>query len=526
MILDLERDELPDSLHAQVCIVGAGAVGLSMAVALARQGVDVLLLEAGGAQLESANQAMHVGESTGHPFESIDVGRYRVLGGGTSFWGGQVVAFDDFVVGKRPWAGHSAWPLPAGELHRYVGLAYESLGLGAAVEQDAEVWRRLKLAPPALGPEVDVLLTRWVPVRNLARHHARELKATGSLRVLLHANVVALGLSTTRDCVSHLSVRTRGGKPLRVSGRQVVLANGTLEMARLLMHPLADCSAAPWANSPWLGRPLVDHLDCTAAQLRLQDGAKFHQLFDNIFLDGLKYFPRMRLPVAVQREHGLVDCGANFLYRTRFTEHLDVLKMFARSLREGGMARSVWQVPRHLAAVLGTALPLAVRYFRDRRSFKPADAEVSLALYCEQLPNSRSQLTLGDDQDALGLRRLRVNWAIDGRELRTMKVFAQRIAQTLARNGLAEVDIDPLLLDESPDFLRNIHDAVHQMGTARMGEDAASGFVDADMAVFGMANLYLGGAAVFPSSGFANPTLTAVALGLRLADHLAAISRG
>ena len=526
MILDLERDVIPDSLQAQVCIVGAGAVGLSMAVALARLGVDVLLLEAGGAQLESANQAMHEGESTGHPFESVDVGRYRVLGGSTSFWGGQVIAFDDFVIGERPWVGHSAWPLSAADLQRYIGLAYDSLGLGAAVEQDAEVWRRLKLAPPALGPEVDLLLTRWVPVRNLARHHAREIRANGRLRVLLHANVVALGLVPARDRVSHLVVRTRSGKSLQVSGGQVVLANGTLEMARLLMHPLADGSVAPWASSPWLGRPLIDHLDCTAAQLRLKDVARFHQLFDNIFLDGLKYFPRMRLPVAVQREQGLVDCGANFLYRTRFTEHIDVLKMFARSLREGGMAGSLWQVPGHLAAVLGTALPLAVRYFRDRRSFKPANAEVSLALYCEQLPNSHSKLTLGSDQDAVGLRRLRVNWDIDGRELRTMKVFAQRIAQTLARNGLAEAVIDPLLLDESPDFLRNIHDAVHQMGTARMGADAASGFVDADMAVFGMANLCLGGAAVFPSSGFANPTLTAVALGLRLADHLATLSRG
>ena len=124
MILDLERDVLPDSLQAQVCIVGAGAVGLSMAVALARLGVDVLLLEAGGAQLESANQAMHEGESTGHPFESVDVGRYRVLGGSTSFWGGQVIAFDDFVIGERPWVGHSAWPLSAADQNGRGGNAF------------------------------------------------------------------------------------------------------------------------------------------------------------------------------------------------------------------------------------------------------------------------------------------------------------------------------------------------------------------------------------------------------------------
>ncbi len=523
MILDLERDTLAGAMQAQVVIVGAGAVGLSMAERLASKGVDVLLLEGGGAQLESVNQAMHEGESTGHPFESIGVGRYRVLGGSTTYWGGQVIPFDDFIVGARPWAGHEAWPVSAGDLRHYVHQAYDSLGLRDAKAQDAAVWEGLKLVPPDLGAEVDLLLTRWVPVRNLAKLYARTLKTSSNLRVLLHANVTALHLSPAGDRITHLDVSTRSGRRVRVTGQQVVLANGTLEMARLLLHPLADGTPAPWAESPWLARPLVDHLDCTAAQLTVTDHERFHQLFDNIFLDGLKYFPRMRLPVAVQQDQGLVDCGANFLYRTRFSEHLEVLKMFARSLREGGMSGSAWQLPGHLAAVVATAMPLALRYFRDRRSFKPADAEVSLALYCEQLPTTRSRLLLGPERDAMGLRRLQVHWAFDGRELRTMKVFAERIASTLQRHNLAQVRIDPMLLDESPEFLNKVHDAVHQMGTARMAYDATRGFVDANLAVFGVPNLYVGGAAVFPSSGFANPTLTAVALGLRLADHLAAL---
>ncbi|MFY9512851.1 MAG: FAD-dependent oxidoreductase, partial [Rubrivivax sp.] len=104
MIADLEREALPESVEAAVCIVGAGAVGLCLAVTLAQRGVDVLLLEGGGAQLETASQDMQRGASVGHPFESVGVGRYRVLGGSTTYWGGQVLPFDDFVVGPRPWA--------------------------------------------------------------------------------------------------------------------------------------------------------------------------------------------------------------------------------------------------------------------------------------------------------------------------------------------------------------------------------------------------------------------------------------
>jgi len=526
MIADLERDDVASVLEAGVCIVGGGAVGLCMAVTLARRGIDVLVLEGGGAQLESANQDMHKGESIGHPFESIGVGRYRVLGGSTTYWGGQVIPFDGFVVGARPWAGHEAWPVPAEEWLRHVAGAYALLGLSGAAADDAAVWRGMRLPPPALAPDVELLLTRWVPVRNLARLFAREIKTLPKLRVLLHANVVAMGLAPDRTQVSHLVVKTRAGKRVEVRAQQVVLGNGTLEIARLLLHPLADGSRAPWADSPWLGRPLVDHLDSTAAQVRVIDQTRFHALFDNIYLNGFKYFPRMRLPPEVQREQGLYDCGANFLYRTRFTEHLEVLKMFLRSVREGGVPASVLQVPRHLSAVIATALPLAFRYFRDRRSFKPADADVSLALYCEQAPNTKSRIELGDEVDALGLRRLRVHWAIDGRELRTMKVFAQRIGQALASHGLAELEIDPRLLDESPEFLTGVHDAVHQMGGTRMGRDASTGFVDADLTVFGIDNLSIAGATVFPSSGFANPTLTAITLALRLADRLAVATHG
>ena len=336
-----------------------------------------------------------------------------------------------------------------------------------------------------------------------------------------HANVTGLELSDDGRRVAALHVRTRGGRSARVEAPHVVLANGTLEIARLLLHPLADGRPAPWHGSPWLARPLVDHLDCTAGDVHVLDQQRFHQLFDNLFLRGLKYFPRMRLAPSVQREQQLLDCGANFLYRTRFSEHLEVLKMFLRSLREGGMSGSVAGLPRHIAGVLGTAMPLAWRYFRDRRSFKPADAEVSLALYCEQLPNPASRIALGNERDALGMRRLQVHWAIDGRELRTMRVFAEIIARDLEAAGLAKVDIHPLLREESPQFLANIHDAVHQMGCARMGTTPETGFVDPHGCVHGLSNLHIAGAAVFPSSGFANPTLTAMALTLRLANRLA-----
>jgi choline dehydrogenase-like flavoprotein len=525
VIVDLDKTQAGSALNAQVCVVGAGAVGLALAVELAKAGVDVLVLEGGGASMEKGSQALQQGESVGHPFANIEVGRYRVLGGTTTLWGGQVLPFDDFVTGARPWVGHEAWPVAEDELARYFSQTYAHLGLGEALMSDEGVWRKLGVPSPDLGDGLDLVMTHWLRTRNFAKLFAREVRSKDGPRVVVHANVVGVQLSADGS-VSALRARSLNGNSLEVRAQHFVLCNGTLEVVRLLKHPLVGGVAAPWADSPWLGTPLIDHLDCHAGEVKLLDAKRFHEWFDNIYLEGRKYYPKIRMSPEVQRDQGLVDIAAQFLYRTRFSDHLDYLKMFVRSVREGGGQVSPWALPAHVAAVAAATLPLAVRYFRDRRSFKPMDAEVNLAFYCEQLPSMRSQVRLADDVDALGMQRVRVDWQIDGRELRTMKVFGEQIQRQFKQLGLAEVKLDPRLQDEDPAFLAEVHDAVHQMGTARMGRTPQDGFVDADLRVFGTPNLYVAGAAVFPSTGFANPTFTAIALALRLGDHLkAAVAR-
>ena len=547
MIVDFDSVGAERALQCDVCIVGGGAVGLTLAVSLAEAGVDVLVLEGGGQTLENRSQALQRGESVGHPFPNIDVGRYRVLGGTTTFWGGQVAPFDSFVTSERPWAGHAAWPIAAHELDKYFQRAYGLLGLGDAQLEDDKVWALLGVAKPALGSRLDIVMTRWLKTRNFSKLFAKNLASPTGPRVMTHANVVAIRLRGDRKAVQSLAIRSLDGKTAEVSAKRFVLAGGSLEITRLLLHPLADGVTAPWSDHAHLGRLLIDHLDCVAGDVKVLDHKRFRELFDNIFVGGHKYYPKLRLATHTQREEGLVDIAAQFRYRTRFSEHLEYLKMFLRSLREGGVPKSIgstdrWvmkmlkvnegegrvsllSLPGHIAAVAATSVPLALRYFKDRRSFKPRDAEVTLALFCEQLPTDRSRIRLGDQLDELGLRRVQVDWQIDGRELATMRRFGLLIKEELERQGIAELSLDPRLLALDPAFVGEIFDAIHQMGCTRMGRGPEDGFVDADLKVFGLDNLYITGATVFPSTGFANPTFTAIALSLRLGDHLSNESR-
>jgi choline dehydrogenase-like flavoprotein len=516
--LGAERTDL--RLQPDICIVGGGAIGLSLAASLSASGRSVLVLEGGGERLETASQALQQGFSVGHPYKNIDVGRYRVLGGTTTFWGGQLYPFDRFVTDERPWLGHAAWPVSPGEMGHWFDASYRLLGLGDAIPLDEDVWAAIGHPRPELGADIEVVTTRWVKTRNFSRLFAPVLRSASGPHVLTHANVIGLKLDAGRRRVESATVRSLRGRLVTIRARRFVLANGTLEISRLLLHPLADGSEAPWAGNSFLGTPLVDHLDCIAGEVHVLDHKRFHDMFDNVYIAGHKYYPKMRLARSTQLRERLVDVAAQFQYRTRFSEHLDYLKMYMRSVRDGSGGVRAIELPRHLAAVAATSWPLAVRYFKDRRSFKPRDAKVSLVLYAEQLPTPSSRITLGSNTDAIGLRRLRVDWQIDGRELSSMRRFAQDIAAQLLRRGLARVTLDPLLASGDPAFVARVHDAIHQMGATRIGSSRDSGVVDGNLKVWDVDNLYVVGATVFPSTGFANPTLTAIALALRLARHL------
>src|SRR5262249_19127294 len=150
--------------------------------------------------------------------------------------------------------------------------------------------------------------------------------------------------------------------------------------------------------------------------------------------------------------------------------------------------------------------PMIARYFRYRRMYNPADKGIQLRLMTEQLPRIESALHLSDECDELGIPIVEMDWRIDGGEIATMATFSQAVARFLENHRLARVRLHPDLLSCSKGILKNMEDGYHQMGMARMAASAADGVVDRDLRVFGTHNPHVAGAAVYPTTGFANPT--------------------
>jgi hypothetical protein len=289
-----------------------------------------------------------------------------------------------------------------------------------------------------------------------------------------------------------------------------------------LQLPLADGSVAPWSDNDWLGRGFVDHVDCWAGEVMPLDKKRFHNLFDNAYLDGIKYAPKLKPSARTQHDRKLLGISGHFLFNSSFEEHLFNAKLLLRSLFRGRFERQHVPDARAFVSMLRVALPMVLRYARNRRMYNPADQGIRLRLCCEQFPLRESGVRLGEGRDALGMPVVEMNWRVDGREVETMAAFSEIVAAWLERHGLARLRIDPALAARDPAFVQKFDDGYHHMGTARMATTAATGVVDRDLRLFGARNLYVAGAAVYPTTGSANPTFTAIALGLRLASAISA----
>jgi choline dehydrogenase-like flavoprotein len=291
---------------------------------------------------------------------------------------------------------------------------------------------------------------------------------------------------------------------------------GTIECVRFFLQPREG--GLPWNRSGLLGRHFQDHVDANAAQVQPRNRRTFAALFDNIFLRGYKYHPKVRLMPSEQEKAGLLNCAATMYFQSDIDETLDGLKGTVKHLLRGrfgelGLGDAVRMVQH--APVLARQ---SLRYALQHRAYNPASATIKLRVHCEQRPDSPSSITLGEEKDSLGLWRTRLDWRISELELRTIRSFAQ--TATLALAEVAEVTPEASLMAENDGFLVQCDDSNHHMGGMRMAVSSAEGVVSPELLLHGTRNCFVCSGAVFPTSGFSNPTHTVLALAVRLADHL------
>jgi len=533
-ILDARRIESGATLEADVCIVGAGAAGITLAGALSKYGQDgttVCLIEAGDVAPDEATQSLHDVSSIGYPVREDFMARARYFGGSCNLWAGRSMRMGPHDFAARTWVEDSGWPIGAAELERDCLDAGRVLELPAPERFEPSTWTP-RLSPgerrlferDALVPTISTWARRTVRFRH---KYGRALKRSRDVRVVLNANATELVTTSDGTRISALRAATLGGPTLEVRARTFVLACGGIENARLLLASRDRRPAGLGNEHDVVGRYFMDHPRAIFGRVQLE-AARLPHLRGLPLSDG-----KVQLGVAatraIQERERLLNHYVTFenawsdYSAARYESFVHTMKVLLRRGYAGrrsdvGRARLA-RVPELIYLLTPKELlphPVYRALSLARRALKRPRVEERVVVYfCEQPPLRESRVTLGTERDALGVQRPVLDWRLGDRVAADVLRLQDLLARELEASGLGRLSPG----EGAPSFT----DASHHMGTTRMGDDPRTSVVDRDLCVHSVPNLYLAGSSVFPSAGHANPTLTLIALALRLARHLGSL---
>jgi choline dehydrogenase-like flavoprotein len=522
MLQDARALEDGARIECDLGIVGGGAAGITIARALAGGGIKVCLLESGGLELEAPVQDLYRGANVGLPYFDLDVCRLRFFGGSTNHWAGRCRPLDGLDFEVRPWVPHSGWPLTRAELDPWYREAQKICQLGA-FEYTPGPWLDPGQAALPFDPaKVVSRVWQFSPPTRFGEVYRPELAAASNVDVLLHATVVDIEANEAGSEVSGLAARTLEGKRLTVQARAYVLACGGLENPRLLLAANKQVKVGLGNQQGLVGRYFMEHPHCNAARALVADPAvlSFYTFGQGGgHAEGIEVLGCLNQSPERQRAEELLNFDSLFTVD-------DVGDSGFAALRRIWTAAGRGQWPDHLAADLWQALigiddtASGLMGRLGLHEYHPSNASFRMWCSAEAAPNPDSRVRLGDQLDALGMPRIALDWRLTEQDKRSLLAGYQAVAEELGRTGLGRLQIADWLTEVDNSWPPTVEGGDHHMGTTRMSADPSQGVVDPSSQVHGIANLYIAGSSVFPTSGSANPTLTIVALALRLAEHL------
>ena len=519
MLVDARQLADGTRLEAEVCIIGGGAAGVTLAQALATTPLRTCLLESGGLELADETQSLYEGDNVGLPYFPLDSCRLRYFGGSTNHWAGLCRPLDAIDFETRPGLAFGGWPLSRPGLDPYYERAQAVCGLGPFVYDSVEYWsQQSRLAAIPLRDEA--VVTRMYQIRavRFGEAYRDTLRQASNVHVYLNANVLEIETDATASQVSGVSAAVLAGPKFRVSANLYVLAAGGIENARLLLLSNKVRPSGLGNTHDLVGRFFMEHPHAVVGQMVLRKSVAEMALYlERSKVAEIRVNGVFALPEPILRDEQLLNTSLAVVPAIG-AEPLEKLIADLRGLPASG------DLAAHLAALIGDlgmadeASSPNVRHVRDGAFLVLPVSRVGLLCRGEQAPNPDSRVTLGPDRDAFGQNRVRLDWRLSPIDKHSVRRLLESLAIEIGRAGLGR--LQTALGDDDAPWPDSLEGGNHHMGTTRMSRDPKTGVVDEDCRVHGVANLYIAGSSVFPTSGFANPTLTIVALALRLADHI------
>ena len=520
--IDARRFDRAD-IETDICIVGAGAAGIAMACEFVGTRLRVALMESGGFTFRHGPQLLYRGRNIGLPSFSIAKSRLRRFGGSTTQWAGQCRPLDPIDFETRDWIPRSGWPFGREVLDPYYSRAQQVCSLGP-YDYRPETWKDADDGPlPIDSADLEARIYQFSQQPDFGIAYRDKLAKADNIDVLLNTNLVEIETQPPVHEISGLRFTTLGGRKLAVRARAYVLACGGIENPRLLLASNRVAKRGIGNDHDLVGRHFMDHPFFFLGAFEPAE-SRFDRSFHVIEKYGaLRVNAAFGLTEKRQREERLNGASVYFIRRARSKTFGSYFSpggvAFARlielarhsELPDGRMWRDIINATKGLSAVAATVARQA------REAVRP-DPVLVLRATVEPTPQPDSRIMLDEARDRLGVPRAKVDWRMSPDDQRGLDRLLDLMRTELPRMGLGRI-VDETTTREDG-WHASMSGGKHHMGTTRMHADPRCGVVDPDCRVHGISNLFIAGSSVFPTAGYANPTLTIIALALRLADYL------
>ena len=541
-------------------MVGAGPVGIAIAIEVANKGFDVVLVESGYEDFDSNTQQLaEAAEWNPSVHAPMSMSVRRQLGGTSTIWGGRCVPYDRIDFERRNHITNVSWPVSYDELLPYYQRACSWLKCGRAAFDTTQMTH----LPPSVVPQLpegvgsSATFERWSLSTNFAHEYGDVLKRSRLVRVVIGLTCIEVVSGPGGTRAESLDCRTLEGRRISIRARAYVLACGGLETTRLLLASRGPYGRALGNHSGHLGSWYMGHVGGVIANVRFCTPPRSTVFGYERDTDGTYVRRRFSIASEAQRTHELSNTIA-FLANPDLANHRHrngILSLAYLTLRSplselvtpaaqrfstaagGGLDRTadsaaraslgahLMNVGRDFPSVARFAVGFGIRRFLASGRKVPGFFAAYSGENCyplqyngEQIPNRQSRVSLVSDRDSIGMRRLNIDLRfsqadVDG-ILRCHEVWDGHLRENNC-GRLEYVSPDP-----SSVIWSTMGGGTHQLGTTRMAVKPEDGVVDEHLAVHGMTNLFAASSSVLLTSSQANPTFMVVVLALRLADHL------
>jgi hypothetical protein len=511
------------TLSYDVCIVGGGVSGLVIANELAETGMKIALVESGGKEYHQQSQDLYNANKVDFPFPNTSYTRLRFLGGSSNHWQNNTSPLSPLDFKKREGITNSGWPIQYDELVPYYSRAELYCGVGNdgySLERWLSASGMSDITASSSIIETRIAKVPFSPTR-FFEQYGNKLVHNTHVEVITFSNIVDIEFNENTQKVDRVTFKTLEGNQFLIAASTFIMCLGGIENARMLLHFNEKYSNKLGNQSNAVGRYLMEHPTPRAAhliakktsELDLYLGFKeqqktisgFCSLTDQTVEDNatinlrMPFLPQSNyiLSDGISSSHIISQALSNFeLPEDASTHAWNILSDIDMVIEGIGRKRFDIRLFDHAAETGGYEIPMMM----------------------EQTPDKDNRIILSNKKDVLGLSKINIEYRITDIDKQRLWRSLDICGKEIAKLGFGRLKI---LKERSLRLWRDqLGFSAHHIGTTRMSSDPSNGVVNENSRVFGTNNFYLGGSSVFPTGGSVPPTLTIVALSIRLAEHI------